>query len=197
MAWEWVSPAATGTVALGVGVTGIVATYKAVQAQIKGQVDLAREERKQRRLEVAYTELQLEISETYQWARSVHPMYQQGTEEYAVPPLPPSSAQRQAVILSAWSPRVQQLMETWRQAVNNVVGAGVKLEAALTAERTGWTSELTVPDARQAIWTRIEELYRIDLSIIEQVWSELQGEHHGHVEPTGALDQASPRPVEP
>jgi hypothetical protein len=84
MAWEWVAPVAGSVATVAVGVTGIVATYKAgsrqqatalaaVRQQSDAQVAVAREERQQRRLEAAYSELLVAITEMGYWVHTVYP----------------------------------------------------------------------------------------------------------------------------
>jgi hypothetical protein len=105
MAWEWVAPAGTALV----GVAGIAGTYWATRRQAdaaltssresnenalavarrQDEAHLAalREERLQRRLEMAYQELLVRLSQTWQWVLSVYPMMTSGPEQYTMPPI--------------------------------------------------------------------------------------------------------------
>lgn len=202
MAWEWVAPTASGVSGTIVGVTGIVATYKAghrqqatalsaVKAQVDGQLQGLREERRQRRLENAYGELLMMLSETYQWARSVFPFITSNAEDYRLPPIPESadSARREAIVTAAWSPRVQQLMDPWRDAVASVNNAGVAIHTALETEGKGRPSGIDGAKYRKELPRRVDAVWRADQAIREQVWQELNGDHDGSPEPEAVADQ--------
>jgi hypothetical protein len=99
MAWEWVAPTASTTAAIVVGVTGIVATYRAgsrqqatalavTGQQVDAQVAVAREERQQRRLEEAYLELLAVVTTIRYWVFTVYPEITQTPEQYTMPPIP-------------------------------------------------------------------------------------------------------------
>jgi hypothetical protein len=80
MALEWVAPVAALVATVAVGVTGIVATYKAgarqqhtalaiTQQQADSQAAIAREERQQRRLEEAYLGMLAGLTGIYYWTQ--------------------------------------------------------------------------------------------------------------------------------
>lgn len=197
MAWEWVAPVATSVATLGVGVAGIVATYMAgnrqqdsalavTQQQVDGQIAVAREERRQRRLEAAYQELLAVLSHTYAWVLTVYPTWSKAGE-YTMPPMPelPDKARTEALLTAYWSPRVQQLMDPWRDALTDVNNAGVaiaKYEDAVAKGRGDDLADLALqskrnlPGFRDAVWAADERLR-------EQVRRELLGEHDGSAQP--------------
>src|SRR5689334_17694068 len=110
MAWEWVAPTASATAAIVVGVTGIVATYRAgsrqqatalavTGQQVDAQVAVAREARQQRRLEEAYLELLAVVTTIRYWVFTVYPEITQTPEQYTMPPIPqpPDVARKEAL----------------------------------------------------------------------------------------------------
>lgn len=190
MAWDWVAPTGGAIV----GVVGVIATYKAgnrqqatalasVDKQVEGQLRGQREERRQRRLEMAYGELLTMLSETYQWARSVFPVFTSSPEEYRLPPMPDSAepARREAIVTLAWSPRVQQLMDPWRDAISAVYGLGVAIQTELESDKRG--GGFDSGEARKELPKRVHDVWLADQVIREQVWRELNGDHDGSAEP--------------
>jgi|NGEPerStandDraft_6_1074524.scaffolds.fasta_scaffold92665_2 hypothetical protein len=188
MSLTWVAPVAGSGAAAIVGVAGICATFKAGKRQqqtaleiarvsIDGQLAGLREERHQRRLEAAYTELLIMLSETHQWAVSVYPMWTSGAEDYRMPPMPEKSnrARVEAVVTAAWSPRLQQLMDPWRIALERVHNTGVAITLARATEARGQETGIDLARSIKELRECEDALWRADQVIREQVWMELQG----------------------
>jgi hypothetical protein len=191
MASDWVAPVSTSAV----GIVGIIFTYRngrrqqetalaVAQQQADAQVAVAREERQQRRLETAYMELLQVLSHTYEWVKAVYPMLTATREEYTMPPMPelPGGLKADALITAYWSPRIQQLMTEWDEAVVEVFNLGAALGIALRSEHRGDESGRDsteyaekLPAAREAVWKAGER-------IREQVRLELLGQHDGQAE---------------
>lgn len=129
MACEWIGSVATATVAVVIGVAGIVATFKTAKQgrehaetvlgeQLAHERKLATEARDQQRLETAYVDL-LEMAEAAgQWVQLVLPMLDTDPPQ-PDPPLPSLEVQGhvQAVVRAFGSPKVIERMESWEAVV--------------------------------------------------------------------------------
>jgi hypothetical protein len=120
MAWEWWGPTCTAAV----GVVGIVAatyqgsrqsrtTVQVAKQQVDGQVQIAQEERRQRRIETAYEKLQAVLIELDDYTEAVIGETMEGN-----PPddadAPDAFTHRLAgggTLALYWSPRVRQLVD--------------------------------------------------------------------------------------
>jgi hypothetical protein len=199
MAWEWVAPTASATAAIAVGVTGIIATYRAgsrqqatalavARQQVDAQVAVAREERQQRRLEEAYLEMLAAITSIQYWVFTVYPMMAQTPEQYTMPPLPElaDNARKEALWTAYWSPRIEQLMEEWESAVRQVQSAGVGIDGALSTEKRGQKSGIDLSSLLLELPGRKRKVAEADKRVRQQVRLELLGKHDGHAEETAA-----------
>ncbi len=175
----WVDTVATSLT----GIAGILATYFASGRQHKAGLQLAREERLQRRLEAAYMELLAYLSHTYQWALSVYPLFTNSPQEYTMPPMPPlpDPARTEALLTAYWSPRVQQLMQGWREVLGEIADTGTEIHTAQEAQSRG-EEYPGAADAKKRLRRLKDQLWQSDQSIREQVRLELRGEHDGSLE---------------
>lgn len=186
MAWEWVQPVATSVATLGAGVAGIVATYKAgarqqetaltvARQQAEAQLSTAHEERHQRRLELAYTELLMTLSHVYDWVLKVYPMMTQTAEEYTMPLMPelPDRIKAEAIMTAYWSAEVEQLLDDWREAVIKVRDAGIGIGLARTTEEHGQESGIDQWDLVRDLPRRKESVWLADQRVRKQVRFEL------------------------
>jgi hypothetical protein len=192
MASDVLSAVATAVVsALGIGFT-----YKAGERQTETALRVSREqneatlaaqreERLQRRLEMAYQELLQHLMRTWDWVRSVYPMFTRTPEEYTMPPLPAEDdpIRAEALFSSMWSPRVQQLVKARVRSLDSVYEIAVRLgmlkQYPEIREPDEEIPELRLRAAKEAVW-------KADSAIREQIWRELRGGHDGTAEPEDA-----------
>jgi hypothetical protein len=199
MAWEWVAPVAGSVTAVAVGITGIVATYKAgnrqqatalavARQQSDAQVAVAREERQQRRLEEAYLEMLAAITSIHYWVYTVYPIITQTPEQFTMPPLPelPDSASKEALWTAYWSPRVEQLMKNWEAAVRKLQSTGMRIGIGRSTEQSGQVSGIDVPTLLLELEDQKREVINADRHVREQIRLELLGQHDGHAEEVAA-----------
>jgi hypothetical protein len=195
VAWEWVAPTATAAASIAVGVTGIIATYRAgsrqqttalavAQQQADAQVAVAREERQQRRLEEAYLEMLSALTSIYYWVFTVYPELTETPEQYTMPPLPELSdnARKEALWTAYWSPRVEQLMGEWQVTVRRLQSVGMRIGLARSTEQSGQRSGIDMAALLVELPNRKREVIDADRRIREQVRLELLGKHDGHAE---------------
>ncbi|GAA4198715.1 hypothetical protein [Actinocatenispora rupis] len=149
MAWEWVSPAASATVALA----AMYFTWRSIKLSQYQAKNRAETERRQRRLADAYVELLTLASETGQWVALVRPFIRYGE---APPPLPSLAAQARAEarILAFGSETVHTLFLEWRKVVNEIVLANSMLSSATMAHASGQQSRVNQAD----VWRRLPAL---------------------------------------
>lgn len=199
MATDWFAPVVTAAVAA----MGIGFTYKAGERQAETALKVSkeqsesnlaaqREERLQRRLEDAYHELIIMLTETYRWAQSVYPMFTATVEQYTMPPMPQRAdrARVEALVTAMWSPRVQQLMEPWREALDTVENAGhmiVQNERAVSRGGGAPPPHEEVQPER-LLFTARGAVWEADEAIRGQVWRELRGFHDGSAAAIGGAD---------
>jgi hypothetical protein len=160
---------------------------RVAKLSIDGQLAGAREERQQRRLEAAYTELLIRLTVVRDWANAVYPMWTSTAGEYTMPPLPPASDKErtEAIVTATWSPRVQELMHRWDTVVGKIKRTGETITLGLRAESTGRESSLDSADHLARLPELRQELNRADRAIRQQVSRELRGEDDGHIRPEG------------
>ncbi|XRQ07371.1 hypothetical protein ACN3XK_64520 [Actinomadura welshii] len=194
MAWEWVSPVATSTGTLVVGIAGIVATYKAgnrqqetalsvAKQQAEAQASAAREERQQRRLEEAYTDLLITLSHVDDWLHRVYPLITENKEQYTMPSMPeiPNRIEREAVLTAYWSPQIQRLHTDWRQAVAELRHTGMDIEYIQKQEELGRESGLNKAEILKSLPKQKEAVREADQAIRSQVRLELMGQSDGNL----------------
>jgi hypothetical protein len=116
MAWDWVGTVVTGVVALA----GIYSTSRAGRRQSDTTLQLAREERTQRRLENAYTQLQRTVDLFSVWAEATLPMIH-GADYDPFPAPPDDVTSKDASALQVyWSKSVRALVADWTAARNEL-----------------------------------------------------------------------------
>ncbi|MGN6608636.1 MAG: hypothetical protein ACTHMS_16700 [Jatrophihabitans sp.] len=110
MSWDW-STTVTGVV----GIAGIAGTLVGGSRQINAQKDMAREERRERRLEASYAELLLKVAEADDWTYQLFLRWASVAQEADPPPQRPDlfvkTLGARGVLSVHWSPRVQVLVD--------------------------------------------------------------------------------------
>ena len=165
MAWEWVSPVATATASIAVGVAGIFFTWLSGKQgrdhaeTISGQRLaherlLASEARDQQRLETAYVNL-LEMAEAAgQWVQLVMPMVDTEPPQ-PDPPLPTLEvhAHTEAVVRAFGSPQVRERMDSWESVVRKAISTVTvgHMMASLPSEATQARLTLKVIFVRRSV----------------------------------------------
>jgi hypothetical protein len=110
-----------GLVALG-GFAVALTDAARDKSRYRHEKGLAREARRQDRLEQAYLELGIYLARHEDWARSVRPFWGQPP---APDPLPPGERWRiQALVTNYGSPEVQRLLGAWAEAARTIENAG-------------------------------------------------------------------------
>jgi hypothetical protein len=184
MSWSWIA-------APIVGVVGVVTTYLAgwrqqkttltiATGQLEATAQAAREDRRQRRIEAAYTDMLTAMRRVYYWVFTVYPPMTQTEEEYTMPPIPELAdpAASEALWSTYWSPRVEQLMDDWELAVRKLQLAGwtVGLARRPGPRGPGSIDEVKVvselPDRKQGV----VDAYK---AVRAQVNLELRGDSDG------------------
>ncbi|MCR3740247.1 hypothetical protein BS35_002802 [Actinomadura glauciflava] len=194
VAWEWVSPVATSVGGFGIGLAGIVATYKAgnrqqetalavAKQQADNQLAVAREERQQRRLETAYTDLLVMLSHVNEWLLRVYPMMTATKEEFTMPSMPeiPNRIEAEAALTAYWSPAIRRLMDDWREAVLKVQRAGIEIAAGRESEERGRGTDIDYWELLRDLPDQKEYVRIADERIREQVRLELIAQSDGNL----------------
>ena len=151
MTWEWLG---SSVVALAGIAAGILAAHRqqqtslaVVSQQTQVQLEAAREERQQRRIEEAYLDMLKALSSVQYWVFTVYPNMTDTPEQYTMPPIPASDdiASKEALWTAYWSPRVEQLYDQWQLEVQKLRFAGMSIgmgratePKARKAALTGW-----------------------------------------------------------
>lgn len=143
MAWDWVGSVVTGVV----GIAGIYGTGRAARDQRRAGLELAREDRQQRRYESAYLELYRTIDRITEWTENALPDWP-APEGYDPLPEPPRAVADEANALQFyWSPEVRALMREWAEARNRFVR--VFMVARDDRRRTGQIPQRLYTNAAQ------------------------------------------------
>ena len=192
--WAWASYA--GTVVLGLA--GMTITYVTGRRQAsnarqiaKDQADVAlrtqREERHQRRIEVAYPEMLNVLAEGEEWLDRVgvflKALVPEPTDVGPVDKMPPRPealrlGRTRGEIAAVWSPMVEHLFHIW---VSNLTSAWQTSQSHYPPSGTWETDDrgtqvyLPTPFEQHR-----REAYMAALQVREQVWKELRSEHSGH-----------------
>jgi len=181
MVADWTAAAITGAV----GVAGIVGTYLGTRSQIKGQVELARSERQQRRREESYMELLVLVAEADDWAYDLMQNFAGvGTNKPypARPRIYVRTISSQGVLSVYWSGRLRQLIADLQAQINAATEAWARSQAArANQESTGARqpqSQLPVEKFLQAK----ERISQIADMIRNQVSDELSDKHSGEAD---------------
>ena len=195
MTWEWVAPLAGSVATVAVGVTGIVATYKAgsrqqetalkvAQQQADSQVAVAREERQQRRLEEAYLEMLAALTAVSYWVFTVYPVFTSTPEEFTMPPMPklPDAERKEALWSAYWSPQVERLMKEWESAVRQLQQTGMTIGIGRSDVQFRQEPGIDMQAALLELPERKQKVIEADRRIREQVRLELLGKSDGHEE---------------
>jgi hypothetical protein len=179
MAWEWVGPVATATVA----VPGIFFTWLTGKQGRDDARAIAKEAREQQRLENAYVDL-LDMAERVgQWVRMVYPMIDTNPPQ-PIPAELPSLAEQahtEALVNTFGSDEVRKRMKDWRDVV---------LEVISTVQQIKWEEEQPARYSEESPRRTLEQLRAQERvareALANQVAVELQ--HRTHAKP----DQSTP-----
>ncbi|GAA2278366.1 hypothetical protein GCM10010402_38740 [Actinomadura luteofluorescens] len=185
---------ATSVGGFGIGLAGIVATYKAgnrqqetalavAKQQADNQLAVAREERQQRRLETAYTDLLVMLSHVNEWLLRVYPMMTATKEEFTMPSMPeiPNRIEAEAALTAYWSPAIRRLMDDWREAVLKVQRAGIEIAAGRESEERGRGTDIDYWELLRDLPDQKEYVRIADERIREQVRLELIAQSDGNL----------------
>lgn len=178
VSWSWIATAI-------VGVAGVISTYLAGARQqratlevatqhIEASAEAAREERRQRRIESAYTDMLTALRRVYYWVFTVYPLLVQTPEQYTMPPLPEPAdpAASEALWGTYWSPRVEQLMDQWELAVRELRQGGWAVGSARPGSIDEVEAKNKLPELKQAVVDAFK-------AVRSQVGLELRGESDG------------------
>lgn len=207
MPWEWVGPAGTAVVAIA----GIAATYWSGRGQVQGSREIAerqarlalltqREERQQRRIEVAYPVLLDAVAEGGLWVWSVD-SFTCGDSGLTAPPRMPAAAQRlekQGSLSAIWSPQVAYIVREWSLGAGSAYSAAFRLShywaeygVQVPKERNAVGPDLgDVLDGHASMTGKLDGSFRrgrdrmlqAEERLREQVWKELRVESGGDAE---------------
>ena len=144
MSWDWAT-----TVTGAVGIAGIVGTYWGARHQTNVTVQLAREERRQGRLERAYQEVQRAVERYAQWADATMPLMSVGDHDLH-PPLPGNDGQvlEASALRLYWSPEVRQLVQEWTDARNRLAVQSLAARVHESLTQNAW---LKAPELKMAL----------------------------------------------
>jgi hypothetical protein len=203
VAWEWVGQAGTAVV----GLAGIAATYLSGRRQVVAarqtamdQADAARqsqrEERHQRRLEVAYPKLLDVIAEADGWLHELEAF--NGAESDVAPqtPIVVDQLLGHGSITVIWSPMITHLVHEWGDTVLEADSAGRQLAPLhasglrATGDEAAW--DATIADVRSGkvswidyltveLMSQTRKLQALQGRIHDQVWRELRGDSDGYL----------------
>jgi hypothetical protein len=190
--WEWAAPAAT-TVAAIVGVSG---TYLAGNRQVKTSLDvakaqgsiqatIAREERHQRRIEAAYTEIVAAITQVANWLDRLNSVFlDPGQADHPAEPEVPFFDSAYAATMVYWSPRVGQLVGDWGMVFGTVASTARHIEGS----DTQWPPDEDWASNRARALAEFDRdrmlLRRAHDVLFTQVSNELRGDHDGKAAPS-------------
>jgi hypothetical protein len=169
VAWEWLGWVVTG----GVGIAGIWGTRSGARQQVDGQIKIAREERQQRRIEAAYTELLGNLIACEDYANKVFFATMAGQPPLGVemPPGFSSSLGGDGSLAVYWSPRVRQLVGEMRNQIRELHKLLVRYHR--TARDAGATSEDQVLAMINAAAPKAEAAQRAIVAVRDQMSAEL------------------------
>ena len=135
---------------------------------------MAREARRQERLEQAYIELLTYLSRYWDWAKSVRPMW--GSIP-APDPLPPQDRWRmEALVTAHGSPEVRRLLRQWNERAAKIDNADATIRMV---ERSKAPSQQLDDEAQRehlALRDYKQAMFQTDEAIRDQVHRELAGE---------------------
>jgi hypothetical protein len=135
--------------------------------------ELAREVRRQDRLEQAYLELGIYLARHEDWARSVRPFW---GKHPAPDPLPPSERWHiQTLITNYGSPEVQRLLEGWTEIARKIGNADEVIGLADQARGPAPELEQEARQERMALEDYRKALYGAADDIRAQMNTELAG----------------------
>lgn len=173
-----------------VGIAGVVGTYWAGKRQAKvalkvariqgqTQVTIANSDRHQRRIDASYMELRRVMSLTYDWVLQLYPLVSSADADPDPAP-PDSSLQREAETLMVfWSPRIQQLMDDWRDVLLKITNLRIRIQLAKAANAEGDFSGEKWPDLLLQLRDEKQQLFNADDRVRAQMSRELRGEDTG------------------
>jgi hypothetical protein len=146
MSWDW------GTTVAGVvGIAGIVGTYLGARHQGNVTVRMAREERRQGRLERAYQEVQRAVDRYAQWADATMPLISVGDHD-PHPPLPGNDGPvlEASALRLYWSPEVRRLVQAWTDARNQLAVQSLAARAHESLTQNAWLKAQELKPALRA-----------------------------------------------
>jgi hypothetical protein len=152
-----------------VGISTFLATWQASrngrerdQAAHAHQLQMAKEARRQDRLDRAYTELGIYLAYQADWARSVHPFI---GPVPAPDPVPPQERYRiEALVTNHGSPEVRALLERWTEIARKIEHAGCVITMAEQSPNPGGLADearrerLALEDHRKALYGAAEDI---------------------------------------
>jgi len=143
------------------------------KSRYRHEKDLAREARRQDRLEQAYLELGIYLARHEDWARSVRPFWGQ----YPSPdPLPPAERWRiQTLITNYGSPETQRLLGQWAELARKIENADQVIALADQARGPAPELEQEARQERLALEDYRKALYEAADDIRAQMNAELTG----------------------
>lgn len=160
MAWEWVAPVCTGTIgSIGIVATGLTArggrkhAESVASERIGHERKLAEDARRQARLADAYVELLAIVNRIAAYADLIRPVIDT-TPPRTPPPLPTldEQARAEALVMAFGTKPVEDLFETWRQTVWEIIGADQMIGLMLEERSQGQSSGKHYMET----WNRLE-----------------------------------------
>jgi hypothetical protein len=142
------------------------------QAAHTHQLQMAQEDRRQDRLDRAYTELGIFLAWSAKWARAVHPFFGPVPEP---DPMPPQERRKiEALVANHGSPQVRALLDQWQEAARKIEYAGHVITMAEQSKNPGQLADealkerLALEDNRKALQQAADRVY-------DQMKAELDG----------------------
>jgi hypothetical protein len=150
------------------------------QAAHAHQLDMAREARRQERLERAYTELGIYLARQADWARSVHPFI---GPVPAPEPVPRQEMYRiEALVTNHGSPEVRALLDQWAEIARKIDNAGHVITMAEQSRDPGALDEEAHRE-RRALDDYRKALDDAARRISDRMHQEMDGQTQPRLEP--------------
>lgn len=167
-----------------VAIAGIWGTLHSTAKQIEGQKDVAREERKERRLEAAYLELLVKIAQADEWTTQLLSHWTPPEEGQPSPgPEGPDiflqTLSAQGILSVYWSPRVTQLVNEVRRHLRECYLLYLRSSIAISRSKGLDDAGGELGDLLMAFLVEKEAFSAVDKVLRVQVAAELSGRHNG------------------
>jgi hypothetical protein len=187
MAWEWVAPAATGTVgAYGIFIAWLTGKQGRHHAEtitretLAHERLLAQEAREQQRLENAYVELLRMAERAGQWSQMVYPVVSSGQPPNTPLPSLEVQADTEALVKAFGSQEVRDLLDVWRAVLKEMISLAEQIEyeearpqetpSPISLRKAIYDLRPKERETRQALadWVAVELGPQDDLSLLPQ-----------------------------